>query len=330
MKDTAMLPTIDDLRAAQKRIAADVVRTPVLHSEALDRAVAGRVFVKAECLQLTGAFKVRGAYNRLRQFSPAQTRGGVVTWSSGNHGQAIAAAAKRLGMPAMILMPSDSVRAKVELTRSHGADIAFFNRETDDSNAIGTDLAERRGATIVPPANDPDVIAGQGTAALEMLSQIQDLGASRPDMLLVPCGSGGLTAGYALAFRELCPEAELFAVEPEQFDDTGRSLVAGTRLSNAVRKGSICDALLAKTPAPLTFAVNSACGVKGLTITDQEALNAIAFAFRHLKVVLEPGGAAALAAVLSKKVSMKGKTVAVVCSGGNVDPALFAKAIAEL
>jgi threonine dehydratase len=328
MNEAAVLPTIDDLRAAQKRIAEDVVRTPVLRSDVLDQAVKGRVFIKAECLQSTGAFKIRGAYNRLRQFSRAETRGGVVTWSSGNHGQAIAAAAKRLGMPAMILMPSDSVLTKVELTRSHGADVTFFNRETDDSNAIGRELAEKRGATIVPPANDRDVIAGQGTAALEMLNQIENLGGQPPDMLLVPCGSGGLTAGCALAFKDACPEAELFAVEPELFNDTGRSLAAGTRLSNIVRTGSICDALLAKIPAPLTFAVNSACGVKGLTISDEDALNAIRFAFRHLKVVLEPGGAAALAAVLSGKVSTEGKTVAVVCSGGNIDAALFAKAIA--
>jgi threonine dehydratase len=288
--------------------------------------VKGKVFIKAECLQATGAFKVRGVYNRLRQLSASEGRRGVVTYSSGNHGQAIAAAAKRLGIQATVLMPSDSVATKIALTRSHGAEVAFFDREKDDGLVILKEL--RPQATFVPPANDLNVISGQGTAALEILNQMQELGSRSPDMLLVPCGSGGLTAGCSLVFTSLCPTAKLFAVEPQNFDDTGRSLVAGRRLANVLRSGSICDALTAKIPAPLTFAINAACGVQGITVSDSEVLAAMAFAFRHLKLVLEPGGAVALAAVLSNRISVEGKTAAIVCSGGNVEAALFASAIA--
>ena len=327
MNTKATLPTLDDIYAAQARIVTDVVKTPLLRSDVLDEAVQGRVFLKAENLQVTGAFKVRGAYNRLRRFTAQEMRGGVVTFSSGNHGQAVAAAAKRLGMQATVLMPSDSVATKMALTKAHGAKVVLFDREREDALALAQALEPE--ATLVPPANDFDIISGQGTTALEILSQLQDGGGRPPDLLLVPCGSGGLTAGCSLVFTALCPATQVLAVEPAEFDDTTRSLEDGVRVTNPVRTAALCDALTARTPAPMTFAINSACGVRGLTVDDGQVLEAMAFAFRHLKLVLEPGGAVGLAAVLSRLAPLNGKTVAVVCSGGNVDAPVFARAISE-
>jgi threonine dehydratase len=323
---STLLPTLNHLREAATRIAGDVVRTPLLRSDLLDEATGARVFVKAECLQLTGAFKARGAFSRLRRFSPAEREGGVITWSSGNHGQAIATAARRLGMRAVVLMPSDSAPNKVALTEVQGAEILFFERGQDMA-AMADEYVRSRGAVIVPPANDPDVIAGQGTAALEAFDQLDEAGAGPPDIFLTPCGSGGLTAGCATALRALHPGAQYFAVEPEGFDDTARSLAAGARQTIAPGVSTICDALTARTPAPLTFAINQALGVQVLTVTDDDVLAAMELAFRALKVVMEPGGAAALAAVLAAKIPVAGRTVALVCSGGNVEPAVFARAI---
>ena len=325
MSTASTLPTLKDITDAQVRIAEDVVKTPLLRSDALDRAVQGRVFLKAENLQVTGAFKVRGAYNRLRQFTAREMQGGVITFSSGNHGQAVAAAAKRLGIQATVLMPADSVATKVTLTRAHGAEVVLFDREREDSLAIARKLQPE--ATLVPPANDFDIICGQGTVALEISSQLRDYGVGPPDLLLVPCGSGGLTAGCALVFSALCPATKVLAIEPIEFDDTARSLEGGVRVTNPVRIGALCDALTARTPAPMTFAINAARGVRGLTVDDEEVLAAMAFAFRHLKLVLEPGGAVGLAAVLSRLAPLNGSTVVVVCSGGNVDAPVFARAI---
>lgn len=328
MSGNATQPTYSDILDARRRIAEAVVETPLLRNDTLDNLCGGRVFVKAECLQITGAFKVRGAYNRLLQLTETEKQGGVVTWSSGNHGQAIAAATKRLGMRAVILMPTDSVQAKVDLTRSQGGEVIFFTRGVDDAIKIGEEIAAERGAIIVPPANHPDIIAGQGTVALEMLEQIAAAGASQPDMLLVPCGSGGLTAGCAIAFNALCPDAAIFAVEPEAFDDTGRSLAAGERLPIEPGGRTICDALTARIPAPLTFAINASLGVRALTVSDVDVQRAIGFAYRQLKVVMEPGGAAGLAALLAGKIATSGKTVAIICSGGNIDEDVLAEAIA--
>jgi threonine dehydratase len=224
-------------------------------------------------------------------------------------------------------MPSDSVATKVELTRAHGANVVFFDRERDDSLAMAMALKPK--ATLVPPANDFSIISGQGTAALEILAQLRKWGADDPDLLLVPCGSGGLTAGCSLVFLALCPATSVVAVEPVGYDDTARSLEAGTRLTNALRAGTICDALTARTPAAMTFAVNLANGVRSMTVSDDEVIAAIGFAFRHLKLVLEPGGAVGLAAVLSRLAPLNGKTVVVICSGGNIDAPLFARAIQE-
>ena len=320
-------PTIEDLEDACRRIAGDVIMTPLIRSDALDEVTGARVFVKAECLQVTGAFKVRGAYNRLRQFTSEEARGGVVSWSSGNHGQAIAAAARRIGMPALVLMPHDSVATKVKLTRGYGAEIEFFERGVVDATVRGVEIAAARDATIVPPANDRDVIAGQGTATLEILGQLAALGAGAPDVQLVPCGSGGLTAGAAIALSARSPRTALFAVEPEGFDDTGRSLAAGIRLAIEPGRSTLCDALTARTPAPMTFEVNRILGVKALTVSDEEVRRAMAFAFRYLKLVMEPGGAAALAALLANKIDVAGKIVTLICSGGNVEASVFADAI---
>lgn len=328
MNDTEHLPTLRDIQAAQERIAGDIIETPLLRSDVLDRIVEARVFIKAENLQTTGAFKARGAYNRLRQFTAAEKQGGVITFSSGNHGQAIAAAARRIGIEATVLMPSDSVATKVELTRAHGANVVFYDREREDSLALAKAL--KPNATLVPPANDFAIISGQGTTALEILSQLREFDADGPDMVLIPCGSGGLTAGCAIVLTALSPATTVMAVEPEGFDDTARSLAAGARVTNGARTGTICDALTARTPAAMTYAINLACGVRGLVVNDDQVLAAMAFAFRHLKLVLEPGGAIGLAAILSHIAPLgRGKTVVVVCSGGNVDAPSFARAITE-
>jgi threonine dehydratase len=324
MGDAASLPTLNDVYAARERIAADIVRTPLLHSDALDELVDGHVFIKAECLQTTGAFKARGAYNRLRQLTAAEKGAGVVTFSSGNHGQAIAAAARRLGVEATVLMPSNSVAAKVNLTRAQGANVVFFDREREEALAKAQQLKPH--ATLVPPANDFAIISGQGTMALEILAQLREAGARTPDMLLVPCGSGGLTAGCAVVFSSLSPSTALLAIEPAAYNDTARSLAIGERVTNGPGATSICDALTARTPAPMTFAINLACGVRASSVTDTQVLSAIAFAFRSLKIVIEPGGAVGLAA-LFQQAPLGGKTAVVICSGGNIDPSLFARAI---
>ena len=322
-----MPPTIEDVCQAEQRIAQDIRKTPLVRSDALDAIVGGKVFVKAECLQVTGAFKIRGAYNRLRQFTPEQVEGGVLTWSSGNHGQAIAAAARQLGMRAVVLMPHDSAPTKIERTRAHGGQVEFFQRGIVDATAWGQELAQASGATIVPPANDAAVIAGQATATLEILQQMIAMGAGTPDMQLVPCGSGGLTAGAATVLSVLSPHTTLYAVEPEDFDDTARSLAAGERLAIAPGRSTICDALTARIPAPLTFSINRALGVRALAVSDDEVRRAMVFAFSELKLVMEPGGAAALAALLAGKVETAGKTITLICSGGNVDAGLYARIV---
>ena len=325
MNDGSVHPSLPDIRAALARIEAGIVKTPLLRCDALDEQVGGQVFLKAECLQTTGAFKLRGALNLLGQLSAEQARRGIITYSSGNHGHAVAAAARRLGMSATVLMPADSVGTKVALTRAQGAEVIFFERGRQDALTLAGEL--RPSAVVVPPANHFDVISGQGTVALEILAQLQTLGEANPDMLLVPCGSGGLTAGCALVLASLAPDVQVFAVEPADFDDTTRSLAGGSRVSISPGVKTLCDALTARIPAPLTFAINLECGVRGLVVSDAEALRAMAFAFKYLKLVLEPGGAVALAAILSGKVDVRGKRIAIVCSGGNVDATLFAQAI---
>jgi threonine dehydratase len=311
-----------DVEAAAARLRGVAVRTPLLESEALNARVGGRILVKAECLQRTGSFKFRGAYNTISQIqAPA-----VVAYSSGNHGQGVAAAARLLGKTATIVMPADAPAIKVERTRADGAEIRLYDRTRESREAIGAEIAARTGAALVKPYDDPRIIAGQGTAGLELAEQANEQGA-RLDAALIPCGGGGLIAGCSLALSQLCPGIEIYAVEPAAFDDTRRSLAAGLRVANPPGGRSICDALLVPTPGELTFELNRRLLAGGLAVGDEDALRAMSFAFRHLKLVVEPGGAVALAALLSGRFDARGRTVAIMLSGGNVDPELFALAL---
>jgi threonine dehydratase len=318
------LPTFADVEAAAERLRGMAVRTPVLESEALNERAGGRVLLKAECLQRTGSFKFRGAYNAISQ-SAADA---VVAYSSGNHAQGVAAAARMLGKAATIVMPADAPAIKVENTRGYGAEVRLYDRARESREAIGAEIAARTGAALIRPYDDPRIIAGQGTLGLELAEQARDRGAA-PDLALAPCGGGGLIAGCALALTAAFPDIAIYAVEPAGLDDTKRSLEAGERVANGPGATSICDALLVPTPGELTFRINQQLLAGGIAVSDDEVRDAMAFAFRHLKLVIEPGGAVALAAVLSGKVPLEQRTAAVVLSGGNVDPALFAAAIKD-
>lgn len=321
-------PTARDIEAAARRLKGWAVETPLLESPALDALIGGRLLIKAECLQLTGSFKFRGAFNRISRLTAAERRGGVVAHSSGNHAQGVAAAARLLGIPAVIVMPRDAPAVKVEGTRFWGAEIVFYDRARENREAISRRIAEERSAVLVPPYDDPLVIAGQGTVGREIARAAAARGL-RPEALIVPCGGGGLVAGSAIAFKAAFPRAEVYAAEPKGWDDTRRSLAAGRRVGPA-RKAfpTLCDALLAPLPGALTFPINRRLLTGALVADDSAVLRAMALAFRQLKIVLEPGGAMALAAVLGGAFDARGKTVAVVASGGNVEPALFRKALA--
>jgi threonine dehydratase len=308
-------------------LAGVALHTPLLTSPALDELTRGRVFLKAEILQRTGSFKFRGAYNKLSSIPASARAQGVVAYSSGNHAQGVAAAAHLLGMPAVIVMPGDAPRPKRERTAGWGAEIVYYDRAREDRAAIAQEIAKKRGAALVPPYDDPLVIAGQGTAGREI---VEDLGAQQltPDIVVVTASGGGLTAGIALAVKSRFPKARLLTAEPEGFDDHARSFRSGAREKNSVVSGTICDALMAQTPGELTFAINRELVGEGTAVSDAEVTTAVAFAFRELKLVVEPGGAAALAALLSGKVDVSGKTAVIVLSGGNVDPDLFARLVA--
>lgn len=320
------LPSGQDVMAAAARLAGYAVRTPLLNFEALDKAVGARVFVKPEVLQRTGSFKFRGAYNRIAQIGPDIRRNGVVAWSSGNHAQGVAAAAALFDMPARIVMPADAPAIKLERTRALGAEVVTYDRRREDREAIGRALAVKHGATIVPPYDDPHIIAGQGTVGLEIAEDAARLGVTL-DALYVPASGGGLVAGAALAFGDASPDTKIYAVEPIGFDDHGRSLVSGKREKNATADGSICDALMAPMPGELTFAINATRLAGGIAVSDAEAMAAMRFAFVEMKLVVEPGGAVALAALLSGKAEVQGQMVGLVLSGGNVDPEFFQKMI---
>ncbi|HEX6143224.1 MAG TPA: threonine/serine dehydratase [Geminicoccaceae bacterium] len=313
------LPTIADVFAAAERLHGVAVRTPLLISDRLDGLTGARVLVKAEPLQRTGSFKLRGAYNTISQIdAPA-----VVAYSSGNHAQGVAAAAKLLGKRATIVMPADAPAIKRASTAWWGAEIRIYDRERESREAIGEEIAARTGAALIRPYDDPRIIAGQGTLALEAVEQAGALDLV-PDLALIGCGGGGLISGSGLVLRDAWPGIEIFAVEPEGFDDTRRSLEAGRRVKNDRLSGSFCDALLSPMPGELTFALNRRQLAGGLTVDDAEVAEAMRFAFEALKVVVEPGGAVALAALLAGRIEARGRTVLVVLSGGNVDPVLFA------
>jgi len=318
------LPSFEHVRAAAARLAGHARRTPLLYGTPLDERTGGRILLKLETLQHTGSFKFRGAYNRLAQLDAAQRAAGVVAFSSGNHAQGIAAAARMLGIPATIVMPADAPRVKMRNTLALGAAVVEYDRVSESREAIAARLASERGAVLVPSFDDPDIIAGQGTVGLEIAQQAAESGLSVDEVVVCTSG-GGLVAGTALAIRALAPAARVFSAEPEGHDDHRRSLASGRRESNAPGTRSICDALLAPEPGELTFAINRRLLAGGLAVADAEVRAAIAYAARTLKLVVEPGGAVALAAVLAGKLDARGRTVAVVLSGGNIDDGLLAE-----
>ncbi len=314
---------IADIEAAAKRLDGIVVETPLLQNVELDRIAGGKVLIKPECFQSIGSFKIRGAYNLLSQLTPEQAKQGVVAWSSGNHAQGVALAGKLLGIHTAIVMPEDAPQAKLENTRSLGGEIITYDRYRGDRETIARKIAAERGAELVPSFDHPHIIAGQGTVGLEIAEQSQRLDAAAQQVLIC-CGGGGLTSGCAVALKARLDDVSIYAVEPEGFDDTTRSLRAGRRVSVDPAARSICDALLTESPGKITFEIMQRVVDGGLVVSEEEVKAAMRFAFKNLKIVVEPGGAVALAAVLSGKVDTAGKTTAIVISGGNVDAELFA------
>ncbi len=322
-------PTISEIADADARIRPFAVETPLLEWGALNDKLGGRILCKAEPLQRTGSFKFRGAYNRVSRIDRAAFPGGVVACSSGNHAQGVAEAARLCGLDAVIVMPSDAPKIKIARTSQCGAEIVFFDRETEDRTAIARDLCKKLSADFVAPFDDPAVIAGQGTLGLELARQAKAAGAEI-DAVLVPASGGGLAAGVALAVKDSFPKAEVWCVEPKGFDDYKRSLAAGTRQRNDPAHRSICDALLMMEPGELTFELNKTLLAGGVAVGDADVRHAVASAWRDMKLVVEPGGAVALAAILSGAFDVKGRTVAIVLSGGNVDPHIFADIICSI
>ena len=315
-----------DIDAAASVLAPFAVRTPLLSSPALDERVGARVFLKPEMLQRTGSFKFRGAFNKLSSIPMEARGGGVVAFSSGNHAQGVAAAAQILNMHATIVMPADAPLSKRERTRAYGADVVLYDRDREDREAIARDIAGQRGATLVRPYDDPLVIAGQGTVGREIAEDLAALGIA-PDIVVAPASGGGLVAGVATAIKARYPQAMLMSAEPEGFDDHARSLRAGQREAHGSKGRTICDALMAAIPGEITFAINSRLLAKGVTASDAEVGTAVGFAFRELKLVVEPGGSVGLAALLAGHIEARGKTVVIVLSGGNVDADLYARLI---
>lgn len=331
-----MSVTLDDIRAAARRLDGSAIRTPLLESPLLNDRLGCRLLVKAECLQLTGSFKFRGAFNRISQLDDATRAKGVVAYSTGNHAQGVAAAAKSAGAQAVIVLPEDAPEVKKRNTRAWGAELVFYNRDTDDRAAIAEGIAcERGGAALVPPYDHEHVIAGQGTIGLEILEQTEALGI-RPDAVVIPCGGGGLTAGISTAIKALCPDTLIFMAEPAAYDDTARSFAAGKRVGVDLTPGhatTFCDALTAPMPGEITFPINRT-NVSGVMVqTDDEVCRGLHAAFNDLKIVLEPSGAIALAAVVNGALGtssfgdIQGRTIVVVASGGNVDAGTFSDAL---
>lgn len=322
------IPDIGSVRAAAARICGIAVRTPLLTSLPLQERLGLRPFVKAENLQRTGSFKFRGAFNALSQLDDAQKQAGVVACSSGNHAQGVAEAARILGIAATIVMPSDAPVTKLERTRRSGAQVVLYDRTREDRDAIAMEISAQNGAAFIHPYENPQIIAGQGTCGLEIGEQMDEAGL-KPDRVLVCTGGGGLTAGICLAIRDRYPETAIHTVEPVDFDDTRRSLDAGRIMANNKSGGSACDALLSPSPGRLSFEINRLCVGQGLVVTDAEVFEAMRVAFEEYRLVVEPGGAAALAALLANAPSWQGETVAVVLSGGNVDADLFSRVLSR-
>src|SRR6187549_94826 len=323
---TNVLPTVADVIDAGARLRGWVVETPVLESEAINARVGTRVLFKVECLQHTGSFKIRGALNRLLQLNSDERAAGVVAFSSGNHAQAVALAARWLKVPATIVMPADAPKVKVERTREHGAEIVLYDRAREDREAIATRIAERRGAAIVPPFDHPHIVAGQGTLALELARTARARHLSL-DAFYAPCSGGGLVSGCALALKATWPSCAVYAVEPRGFEDLAASLAAGERRTVAPGANTLCDGLRAPTTGAITFAILKRELAGALAVDDAQIRAAMALAAEHLKVIVEPSGAAALAAVLFAEPRPIGACIAVVLSGANVDAELLAEVL---
>ncbi len=321
------MASIEMIEAARDRLVGRVRRTPLLSSPFLDELAGRRVLVKPECLQHTGSFKFRGAWSAISHIAPDVRSRGVIAFSSGNHAQGVALAAKLHAIPSVIVMPADAPRIKIENTRAYGAEVVLYDRATEDRDAIGGRISQERGLTLVRPFDDPLVIAGQGTVGLEIVEQAAEEGVDAADVI-VPTGGGGFASGIALALEAKAPGLRVRTCEPEGFDDVARSLAAGRIERNSSQSGSICDAIVTPQPGNLTFPILSRLCGPGLVVADQEALRAVALAFQRLKIVVEPGGAVALAAALSRGEAL-GDTVIAVVSGGNVDSDVFAEALRQ-
>ena len=320
------MPDIARIEAAAARLHGYALRTPLLGSSFLTEIAGRRIWLKAECLQHTGSFKFRGGWAAVSALSPDQRAKGVIAYSSGNHAQGVALAAARHGAPCVIVMPADAPAIKIENTRAYGADVVLYDRARDNRDAIGAKLATARGLTLIKPFDDAEVIAGQASCGLEIAAQAAERGIAQADVL-VCCGGGGLAAGVALALEARAPGLRVRPCEPDGFDDTARSLAAGEVRRNAAPTGSICDAILTPAPGGLTFPVLRRLAGPGLVVSDAQALRAMALAWQRLKVVLEPGGAVALAAALFCPDQIRGEDVICIGTGGNVEEAVFRQAL---
>ena len=320
---------IDMIRAAAERLKGHARHTPLLNSSFIDDIAGRRVWIKPECLQHTGSFKFRGAWSALSAMAPEVRAKGVIAFSSGNHAQGIALAAKMHVVPAVIVMPADSPELKLANTRDYGAEVITYERGSEDRDVIGARLSEERGLTLIKPFDEPLVIAGQGTCGLEIAQQAAEQGITQADVI-VCCGGGGLTSGIALALEADAPGLRVRPVEPEGFDDVARSLRSGGIERNNAMSGNICDAIITPQPGDMTFPIMQRLCGPGLVISEDEALQAMGHAFNRLKLVAEPGGAAALAAALYRADQIEGDDVIVTISGGNVDAPMFARALGTL
>ncbi len=322
MTDIAMI------EAARQRMNGEAIRTPLMSSPFLDEIAGRKVLIKPECLQRTGSFKFRGGWSAVSALEPEVRKRGVIAFSSGNHAQGVALAASLHGVPAVIIMPRDAPKIKIENTKAYGAEVVLYDRANEDRDAIGATLSEERGLTLIRPYDEPLVIAGQGTVGLEIAEQAQEAGIEKAEVL-VCCGGGGLTSGVALALEAKAPGLKVRTAEPEHFDDVARSLASGKIERNAALSGSICDAIITPQPGNITFPIlKRLCGA-GIAVTEEEALRAMVLAFQRLKIVVEPGGAVALAAALFHGDELETDSVIAVASGGNVDSAIMADALSK-
>lgn len=320
------LPIYSDIENAEKLLRKNSIKTPLLESSLLNEALGGRILIKPECLQRTGSFKFRGAFNKISNIEQNKLKNGVVAYSSGNHAQGVAHAAQLFGISATIIMPNTAPAVKKQKTKEYGATVIEYDIQSESREKLGQAISEETGAILIKPYDDPYVIAGQGTVGIEICRDLNVI-AVKPDQLLSPCGGGGLIAGISLATHQHFPDCKIFSCEPEGFDDTLRSLESGVRVSNDPGNSSICDAIITPTPGELTYQINEKHLSRGICVTDEQVLNAMKVAFEHFNIVVEPGGAVALAAVISSNVDVTNKTTIVICSGGNVDSSLFARCL---